>query len=86
MSDDTNDSKRQRRKAAREGARKLRNDPSWAAIAKDPMEKLRELDQELRGERVYGESDECAACVKAREEAGDDTALCAEHLAEAMGF
>lgn len=86
MTDENEKSKRQRRKAAREGARKLRNDPAWAAVAKDPAQKLRELDQELRGARVYGESDECPACVKAREAAGDETALCDEHLAEAMGF
>ena len=50
------------------------------------MEALQRLDQELANERVYGESGACQACVEAREESGDETALCQEHFAEAMGF
>lgn len=80
-------SKRQMRKGARAKAHELRSDVSWMTPTKvDPMDKLRELDQEARGKRVYGEADECAACTAARVESGDETTLCATHLAEAMGF
>lgn len=83
----SDDSKRQIRKESRAQAHKLRNDASWTAPAgRDPMEKLQELDQQARDERVYGEAQECAACVQARAATGDETALCDAHLAEAMGF
>ena len=84
---DETTSKRQRRKAARQKAHELRNDVSWTSPVKnDPMQKLRELDQKARDERVYSESDGCGACATARAESGDDTALCQTHLADAMGF
>lgn len=85
MSDEI--SNRQKRKLAREGARKLKNDVSWGTggVA-TPMEKLQQLDQEARGDRVYGASEECPDCVAVRQKSGDDTALCEAHLAEAMGF
>ena len=87
MMSDEETSKRQARKAAREGAHKLRSDVAWTSAAKvDPMQKLRELDQEARGERVYDESTECQACIVVRVSSGDDTALCETHLADAMGF
>jgi len=68
---------------------KLRRKEGWdpSKIAREqPMEALQRLDQELANERVYGESGACQACVEAREESGDETALCQEHFAEAMGF
>ena len=80
-------SKRQDRKDARAAAHKLRNDPAWSApTSVDPMQKLRELDQQVRDARVFNEAEECAACVDARTSTGDETALCDDHLAEAMGF
>lgn len=80
-------SKTQRRKEARKAAHKLRSDVSWMSpVGNDPMEKLRQLDQQARDERVYDESGECAACRTARADSGDDTALCQTHLADAMGF
>ena len=79
-------SKRQIRKESRAAAHKLRSDVSWHVAKTDPMEKLRELDQAARGERVYDEAAECQACVQARVLSEDETALCDTHLAEAMGF
>lgn len=85
MADDPQ-SNRQKRKAARQGAHKLARDPAWKTVQSDPMQRLRELDQQARGERVFDEAQECAACRAAREETGDESALCETHLAEAMGF
>jgi len=80
-------SKRQIRKESRAAAHKLRSDVAWTSpVGRDPMEKLQELDQEARDERVYGEAEQCQACTKARVESDDETALCDTHLAEAMGF
>ncbi len=84
MSDEI--SNKQRRKAAREAAHKLRRDPAWQALKTSPMEKLEELDQKMRDARVYADAPRCEACATARENSGDDTALCEDHLAEAMGF
>lgn len=76
-----------KRKDARAAAHKLRSDISWTSpVGNDPMEKLQALDQQARGDRVYGEADECQACLQARAENDDDTALCETHLADAMGF
>jgi len=85
MSDDE-PSNRQRRKAARAGAHKLKSDPAWKPLPSDPMEKLRELDQQTRDARVYAETNQCEACRALRESTADETALCETHLAEAMGF
>ena len=80
-------SKRQLRKESRAAAHKLKSDVAWTSpVGADPMEKLQQLDQQARGERVYDEADECQACLKARAESGDQTALCETHLADAMGF
>ena len=82
-------SKRQDRKKAREAAHKLRKDPSWNPSgfkAKDPMEKLRELEAQEKSEEAMQASQECADCSAARKETNDDTALCDDHLAAAMGF
>jgi hypothetical protein len=79
-------SNREKRKIAREGALKLKGtdwDPSTFR-AKDPLEKL----QELAAAEAGGMSAtvDCEACRRERERLGDETALCAEHLAKAMGF
>ncbi len=80
-------SKRQDRKDTRAAAHKLRNDPAWAPpTGNDPMEKLMKLDQEVRDDRVFGEAAVCEACSAERASTGDETALCATHLAEVMGF
>lgn len=82
-------SKRQDRKNARAAAHKLRKDPSWSTEgfkAKDPMEKLRELEVAEKSAKAMDASSECASCADERETTGDETALCQEHLADAMGF
>ncbi len=88
MSDEST-SQREKRRIAREGARKLQQKPGWNTTdfrARDPKEKLRELDQQVRDQAVYAEAGGCEACDEARAAADDDTALCETHLAEAMGF
>lgn len=82
-------SKRQDRKEARAAAHKLRKDPSWNVEgfkAKDPFEKLRELEAAEKSAAAMESSVECAACTAARDSTGDETALCEDHLAAAMGF
>lgn len=82
-------SNRQKKKIVQEGMRKLKSDPSWDAknfTPADPMEKLRALDQQDRGDEVYGESTRCTECQQLRESTSDETALCDTHLAQAMGF
>ena len=82
-------SKRQDRKKAREAAHKLRKDASWDTSSfkpKDPLEKLRELDAAEKSEQAMRASEACENCTKVRAETGDDTALCDDHLAAAMGF
>jgi hypothetical protein len=67
--------------------RKLKQRAGW-----DPSTQTREsvedavarLDQECRTDAAYGQN-ECADCRTARQE-GDPSALCADHLAAAMGF
>ena len=85
----SDESKRQKRKNAREGAQKLARMPGWDPQnfkSADPIEKLRELETAERGDAAYAQADVCAACEEARKDSGDETALCEKHLADAMGF
>lgn len=82
-------SNRQKKKLVAEGVARLRNKPGWdpsAFVPADPLERLMELDQQSRGEQTYQEATECEQCAEERARTGDDTVLCARHLAEAMGF
>ena len=68
-------------------AQQLRQQRGWDPAkfaSEDPRERLRQLNQEHANEAIYQQV--CPACAAIREESGDDTALCQEHLAEAMGF
>lgn len=69
-----------------EAARRLRARPGWnprpGAASGDPDLTLRR--GELRTVDAYQESAHCAACAAARQ-AGDPDALCADHLAQALG-
>lgn len=81
--------KKPSRKSAREAAHALRQKSEWDTrkfVAKDPLEKLRELDAAERPERVYKETEACDSCMEQREVSGDETALCQTHLAQAMGL
>lgn len=82
-------SKRQDRKEARAAAHKLRKDPSWNPAGfkpSDPRDKLRELESAERSAEAMEASSECSECAQLRATSGDETALCQEHLAAAMGF
>ena len=71
----------------KEQARRLRQKKGWdprKLAGKDPAQLMRQLDQESANAQVY--TQECDACLEERSRAGDDTALCPEHLAQAMGF
>ena len=81
-------SNREKRKIARGGALKLKGtdwDPAGFQ-AKTPAEKLQELAASEIAASAYGAESVCAECAAERSRLGDDTALCATHLAQAMGF
>ena len=90
MSDSKSHSNRHKKKVVKEGLQELKNKPGWDVEAfvrrNNPEQQLRDFDQDLRGNQVYDESGGCGQCEKARRENGDETALCDEHLAAAMGF
>ena len=82
-------SKRQDRKEARAATHKLRKDPAWSVEGfkpKGPREKLRELETAEKSAEAMEASSECTACAEVRASSGDETAICQEHLAAAMGF
>lgn len=82
-------SQRERDRMIREGVRKLRRKPGWdpsATPKPNPGQQLRELEQSERTEDSYRKAAECEACQLEQEKTGDETALCAEHFAEAMGL
>ena len=60
-------------------------DPS-RIVKESPEEELRALGQETRTERAFAAAAECVYCARERREKNDGTALCREHLAEAMGL
>lgn len=89
MSDSKPYSNRHKKRVVKEGLKKLKNKPGWDIDSRrktDPRQRLRELDQQMRGHRVYEETTRCEACAQQRQTQDDDTALCDEHLAAAMGF
>lgn len=82
-------SEREKRRIAREGAQKLKNQPGWDPStfkAKDPIQKLQELVASEMGQSAYAPDAVCEKCAKVRADLNDETALCEEHLAKAMGF
>jgi hypothetical protein len=89
MSKSNPTSKRQKKKIVQEGLKGLKNKPGWdveAFRSAPPEENLRDFDQQLRGNRVFSQSDDCEDCLQLRQKSGDATALCDDHLAAAMGF
>lgn len=82
-------SNRARDKAIREGVKALRRKAGWdpRALQKaSPADQLRELEQSESTRGSYRKAAACEACQAARQKTGDDTALCPEHFAEAMGL
>lgn len=71
-------------------ARRLKQKAGWdpeKMTKETPLDRLMQLDQESRNAHVYvARKEVCNDCVLAREEQSDETALCTQHLAEAMGF
>ena len=82
-------SNRQRKKNVAQGVRRLKAKPGWdpaSRVRESPEGAMARLDQESRSGKVYAEGEACQACVAARAEDGDESALCDAHLAAAMGF
>ncbi len=82
-------SRREIKRTVAKGVAALRNRPGWNPHAPShptAEDKLAALSQEMRTGAAYDEADACAACVAEREESGDGTALCEEHLMAAMGL
>lgn len=84
-------SNRHKKRVVQEGVRALKNKPGWDVESFVPasaraQERLMELDQQSRDEKVYDQARRCEGCEALRERSGDTTALCETHLAEAMGF
>jgi len=83
--------KRPSKRSAREGARRLRQQADWdpekvLADRRNARERLSEVVQDARAEKVYSQSDDCAECKEARQELDDETALCELHLLSALGM
>lgn len=77
------------KKDIRTEAARLRRRPGWnphQRVTTDPMEQLRALDQERQNERTYDDSTDCQLCQEQRQETDDPSALCEEHLQQALGF
>lgn len=86
---------RQKKRIVKQGLRVLRNKPGWdptssanpskGAVALDDA--LRDLarDEQL-AETFATDAATCAACEALRASCKDETALCEEHLAVALGF
>ena len=69
--------------------RRLKQKQGWnpaSFVTPDALEKMRGLNQQVANAALYDESAVCQACATLRQDTGDETALCAVHLAEAMGF
>lgn len=91
MSDPRNaaPSHRQKKQHAKVGAEALRQKAGWDPSAfqrQSPKEQLRALEQQEQSADAYSSAAVCPACLQARAQLQDETALCQIHLAEAMGL
>ena len=80
-------SNREKKRAVAQGVERLKSKPGWdpqGVTPRSPREALRELDQASKTEQAY--TIKCEACKTQRREEDDHTALCEEHLKEALGF
>jgi len=79
-------SNKEKKRSIRAGVDALRARPGW-----DPGDPtagkagLAHAQQADRSATVYARSEDCESCHKQRLETGDDTSLCDDHLAAAMG-
>ncbi len=72
------------KREVRQAAARLRGLGKVVPVGRSDEERLREAQQAARNEDLYAVV--CAACGEARRHSGDDTALCPEHLARALGL
>ncbi len=70
----------------RRAAARLRNLGRVVPVGRSDEERLSEAQQAARNEDTYQEAAACTACTEARQKSGDETALCPEHLARALGL
>lgn len=66
---------------------RLRQTRGWDPqkfVKESPLEALQRLDQEAQDEQVYEQAQGCAECTQVRLDTGDETALCDEHLQQAL--
>lgn len=56
------------------------------SVKPSPEEQLRALGQEDRNAAAFDAATNCDYCARERREKSDESALCREHLAAAMGF
>jgi hypothetical protein len=78
--------KMSKRDIEREAARLRRAWNPGAKTGPSPHEQLRALDQEVRSAQTFDAAQECTACLQARADANDPSALCDVHLRAALGF
>ncbi len=82
-------SNRHKKRLVQQGVERLRRKQGWdpaKVVRQSAQDKLQQLDQDSRNHSTYEASQDCPACIEARRESGDDTALCDHHLSKAMGF
>ena len=82
-------SEREKKRAIREGVAKLKSKPGWDPAKREretPEEALEQLALETGSKQAYAEASACAACASRQAELEDESALCQEHLAQAMGL
>lgn len=81
-------SNREKKRIVGAGLRKLQSKPGWnpSSPGNRDQNELQRLGDGERANQVEGQAEQCEACAKARQELGDETALCQQHLAKVMGF
>lgn len=73
------------RREARRAAARLRALGRQVPLERSDQERLRQAQQAVRTEDTYQAAATCPNCAHARQEAGNPTALCPVHLADALG-
>ena len=80
-------SRRAKKHIAHEGLKRLRSKPGWDPknlVSQSLDERLADTLRQERFDGVFLSATDCPECLKERARTNDPSALCQEHLAEAL--
>ena len=86
-------SHREKKRTVQAGVRRMLNRPGWDprefASGNTGIDRTSRAADEIRRQQAdgtYESTTDCPECARARQQSGDETALCEKHMRQAMGI